>query len=81
MSWSQWPTPKFSILEPFGDARILDQIVRNGARKKLNAALEDEGNPFLESNASKIDCDAWNNRDQFSQPWFGSISKATALQE
>ena len=57
------------VLEPVGNAEvlnfgavedarsILDQIVRNGARKMLQAALEDEVNAFLESNASKVDSD------------------------
>lgn len=34
---------------------ILDQIVRDGARKMLQAALEDEVNAFLETHASKVD--------------------------
>lgn len=57
----------FSGLEPvvqskvlqFGaveDARsVLDRIVREGARKMLQAALEDEVNSFLEVHSSKVD--------------------------
>jgi len=38
------------------DARsVLDQLVRDGARQMLQAALEDEVNAFLEANASKTD--------------------------
>jgi transposase-like protein len=56
-----------SVLEPVGNAEvlkfgavesarsILDQIVRDGARKMLQAALEDEVNAFLESHSSKVD--------------------------
>jgi len=34
---------------------ILDQIVRDGARKMLQAALEDEVNAFLEMHTTKVD--------------------------
>ena len=34
---------------------ILDRIVREGARKMLQAALEEEVNSFLEMHSSKID--------------------------
>jgi putative transposase len=56
-----------SVLEPVGNAEvlkfgevgnarsILDQIVRDGARKMLQAALEDEVNTFLEAHSSKVD--------------------------
>ena len=56
-----------SVLEPVGNAKvfkfgevesarsILDQIVRDGARKMLQAALEDEVNAFLESHSSTVD--------------------------
>jgi transposase-like protein len=41
---------------PVGNARsILDQIVRDGARRMLQAALEDEVNAFLETHATKVD--------------------------
>lgn len=55
------------VVEPVGNAEvlkfgavesarsILDQIVRDGARKMLQAALEDEVNAFLEQHASKVD--------------------------
>jgi putative transposase len=40
------------------DARsVLDQLVRDGARQMLHAALEDDVNDFLEANASKTDQD------------------------
>lgn len=43
-------------LTAFGDARsVLDRIVRDGARKMLQAALEDEVNAFLQSHSSKVD--------------------------
>jgi hypothetical protein len=46
---------KFGVVE---SARsILGQIVRNGARKMLQAALEDGVNAFLELNSTKVDCD------------------------
>lgn len=56
-----------SVLEPVGspevlkfgsveDSRsILDQIVRDGARKMLQVALEDEVSNFLEMHSSKVD--------------------------
>lgn len=37
------------------NSRILDRIVRDGARKMLQVALEDEVNSFLEINSSKVD--------------------------
>ena len=44
---------KFGAVE---NARsILDQIVRDGARKMLQVALENEVNVFLESHSSKVD--------------------------
>lgn len=55
------------VLEPVGNAEvlkfgsvenarsILDQIVRDGARKMLQAALEDEVNTFLEMHSTKVD--------------------------
>lgn len=44
---------KFGSVE---DARsVLDRIVRDGARKMLQAALEDEVNLFLEAHSSKVD--------------------------
>jgi putative transposase len=43
----------------FGTVRtarsILDEIVRNGARRMLQAALEDEVNDFLDAHSSKVD--------------------------
>ncbi len=59
------------VLEPVRNAEFLkfgavanarnlvDQIVRNGARKLLQSALEDEVNAFLEGNSSKVD---WSGR-------------------
>lgn len=56
-----------SVWEPVGDAEVLklgamesarstlDLIVRDGARKMLQAALEDEVNLFLESHGEKVD--------------------------
>lgn len=44
---------KFGAIE---DARsVLDRIVRDGARKMLQAALEDEVSLFLEAHSSKVD--------------------------
>jgi putative transposase len=57
------------VLDPVGNAEVLkfgavgnarsvlDQIVRDGARKMLQAALEDEVSLFLDSHSSKVDCD------------------------
>ncbi len=59
------------VSEPVGNAAVLkfgavahaqnllDQIVRNGARKMLQSPLEDEVNAFLEGNSSKVD---WSGR-------------------
>lgn len=40
---------------PMDPRSVLDQIVRDGARQMLQAALEDEVNAFLEAHASKMD--------------------------
>ncbi len=45
----------FKFGEVENDRSILDQIVREGARKMQQAALEDEVNTFLEAHASRVD--------------------------
>ena len=46
----------FLKMEPGTDARgILDELVREGARRMLQAALEEEVNSFLAANSAKVD--------------------------
>ena len=58
-----------TVLEPVGDTKVLafggahearselDQLVREGARKMLQAVLEAEVNAFLQEHSSKVDSD------------------------